>query len=141
MGNFNTQKVMCDIRQKIAEQQKKQDSVIHPNGYYQKMLKQMKERDTLIIFGAGKYGEALSQDLKLREIYTVQCFCDNKINSEYVTGLEVLSPQEALERFPNACYVITPRNYENEIIRQLIHLGIKIDDIILLNVKNTGVLK
>ena len=140
MGNFNTQEVMCEIRQKIAEQQKENDSFIHPNKYYEKMLGQMKEQESLIIFGAGKYGEVLSQDLKLREINTVQCFCDNKINTKYVNGLEVLSPQEAIERFPNACYVITPRNYENEIVRQLIHLGVTIDDIIILNVKNTGLL-
>ena len=45
-----------------------------------------------------------------------------------------------MNQYPDACFVITPKDYENEILRQLVHMGVDVENIVIFNIKNTGLI-
>lgn len=141
MGEFNTQQVMAEIQKKIFEEQPCLSDLHFMSFYYRKLIRILKEPEKLVLFGAGRYGEIILSFLEQEGIQTAQCFCDNDVQAlgRYICGLEVISPKDALRRYPNACFVITPKDYENEILRQLVHMGVSIDNIVIFNIKNTGI--
>ena len=140
MERFNTVSVMEQIYEEISDRQLYQRELHYTTYYYRKMIQRLSNRELIIIFGAGKFGQSILESLQMEGINSVKYFCDNnsKTTGSYVQGLEVLAPQEATERYPNACYVISPIDYENEILGQLLNLNIKIDNIVIFNTKNTG---
>ena len=142
MGKFNTQQTMRDICRKISETQPHLSDLYFTTFYYRKLVRMLREQPKLVLFGAGKYGETVLTALEQEGIDTVQCFCDNnnRVVGTSVHGLEVLSPQDALKCYPGACFVITPKDYENEILRQLVHMGVDIENIVIFNIKNTGLI-
>ena len=140
MVEFDTQQVMKEIHEKISAEQPCLSDLYFTTFYYRKLVKMLKEPTDLILFGAGMYGEIVLSALKGEGIRSVRCFCDNsdKAVGNIVDGMEVLSPADAVNRYPDACFVITPKDYENEILRQLIHMGVAIEKIVVFNIKNTG---
>lgn len=140
MVEFDTQQVMEEIRKNISEAQPCLGDLYFTTFYYRKLIKMLKKPTELVLFGAGRYGEIVLSALKGEGIRSVRCFCDNsdKAIGNDIDGLEVLSPQDAVKRYPNACFVITPKDYENEILRQLVHMGVDIENIVIFNIKNTG---
>lgn len=140
MVEFDTQQVMKEIHEKISAGQSRLSDLYFTTFYYRKLVKMLKDPAELVLFGAGRYGEIVLSALKGEGIRTVRCFCDNsdKAVGSIVDGLEVLSPADAANRYPDACFVITPKDYENEILRQLIHMGVNIEKIVIFNIKNTG---
>lgn len=140
MGEFYTQQVMTEIRKKISDEQPCLSDLYFTSFYYRKLIRMLKEPEKLVLFGAGGYGEIILTYLQQEGIQTVQCFCDNNVQilGRRICGLEVMSPEDALKRYPNACFIITPKDYENEILRQMVHMGVNIDNIVIFNVKNTG---
>lgn len=143
MGEFNTQQIMTEIKNKISIGRPGLSELHYTTFYYRKLIMMLKERTKLVLFGAGIYGEKVLAALLQEGIETVQCFCDNsdKTWGKVIDGLQVCSPQEAVKRYPGACFVITPKDYENEILRQLFHLGIDIENILIFNIKNTGIVE
>ena len=142
MKKFNTQQAMEEIYKEIAEVKPCLSDLYFTTFYYRKLIKMLKEPKRLVLFGAGKYGETILAALKREGIDTVQCFCDNngKAVGKIVDGLEIISPQDAVEKYPDACFVITPKDYENEILRQLVHMDVDIENIVIFNIKNTGLI-
>ena len=140
MEKYHTQQVMEEIQKRILENTPQFNELNFTTFYYRKLIKLLKEFDQLILFGAGRYGEIVRATLQLESMKSVQCFCDNNSGTwgKIICGLEVLSPQDAFSRYPDACFVITPKDYENEILRQLVHMGVTIDHILIFNIKNTG---
>lgn len=140
MEKFHTQQVMEEIQKRTLENRPHFSELNFTTFYYRKLIKLLKEFHQLILFGAGRYGEIVWETLQLESMDTVQCFCDNNSGAwgKLVRGLEVLSPQDAFSRYPDACFVITPKDYENEILHQLVHMGVCIDHILIFNIKNTG---
>lgn len=142
MVEFDTQQVMEEIHKNISEAQPCLGDLHFTTFYYRKLIKMLKNPTELVLFGAGRYGEIVLSALKGDGISSVRCFCDNsdKAIGNIIDELEVLSPQDALKRYPNACFVITPKDYENEILRQLVHMGVDIENIVIFNIKNTGLI-
>ena len=142
MGEFNTQQVMEEIRKKISEAQPCLGDLYFTTFYYRKLIRMLKKPTELVLFGAGRYGEIVLSALRGEGIGTVRCFCDNndKAIGKAIAGLDVLSPQNALKSYPNACFVITPKDYENEILRQLVSMNVNIENIVVFNIKNTGLI-
>lgn len=140
MEEFRTECAMEHIHREIAAGSSCLSELSFMTFYYRKLVQMLKVPNQLVLFGAGKYGEIILDALKQEGIYSVQCFCDNseKAIGRFVRGVEILSPQEALKRYPEACFIITPKDYENEILRQLVHMGVEIDNIVIFNIKNTG---
>lgn len=142
MREFNTQQAMEEIYEEIAKEKPCMSDLYFTTFYYRKLIKLLRKSPQLVLFGAGKYGEAILAALKREGIDTVQCFCDNngKAVGSMVDGLKIISPQDAVEQYPEACFVITPKDYENEILRQLVHMGVDIENIVVFNIKNTGLI-
>jgi FlaA1/EpsC-like NDP-sugar epimerase len=135
---FNTEEVMNKIRCKIIEEQHTTDELGFISSYHNKMVKKCLERDKIVIFGAGVYGEMFLSDLLMHKADNICCLCDNKQAGKTVLGYEVLTPSEALKEFPDATFVITPRHYENEILEQLDEIGVKVSNILILTMLETG---
>lgn len=140
MAEFDTQQVMEEIHKKISEANSHLSDLYFTTFYYRKLIKMLKKSTDLVLFGAGRYGEIVLSALKGEGISSVRCFCDNsdKAIGNVIDDLEVLSPQDAVKRYPAACFVITPKDYENEILRQLVHMNVDIENIVIFNIKNTG---
>lgn len=111
--------------------------------YYARRMNEYREQSDIVIFGAGKYGKFVYKMLSLEKIQTARCFCDNSASEkEWKIGeLDVLTPQEAIQRFPNAMYIITPRLYENEMLRQLVDLGIDVRHISIFVMDSVGMVE
>lgn len=92
------------------------------------MLKQIidicRKHSHIVIAGAGKGGEKLWEILHQENI-VISCFCDNNA-MEYGEkfGIKVLLPQEAAEAYPDALYVIAIMKKREEVLDQLLQLGI-----------------
>jgi len=81
----------------------------------------------IVIFGAGLFLTPVIHSLKQLDVH-ICCICDNSKEKQntIIDSLEVLSPQEALSKYPEAYYVIsTYPKYIEEIKTQLIKLGIE----------------
>lgn len=142
MGGFNTQQAMEEIYAELAEVKPCLSDLHFTTFYYRKIIRMLRAPKRLVLFGAGKYGEKILTALKREGIDTVQCFCDNSSSAvgNLIDGLEIISPQDAVEQYADACFVITPKDYENEILRQLVHMGVDIENIVIFNIKNTGLI-
>ena len=138
MERFNTQDVMKQIRKDIADKGLNYSQLNYITPYHNKLIERIKTRDDIIIFGAGVYGTKVLGDLLMHRINTIRCFCDNKNPGDKVEGFEVISLAKSIELYPNATYVVTPKWYENEIVEQLINMGISIKNIIIFTVEETG---
>lgn len=137
MEEFRVEEVLKDIRKKIEEKGSCTDELSYITSYHNRVVRKLKTYNELIIFGAGTYGEVVLEDLEQHGISTVKCFCDNnkKVIGQKIVNYSILSLDDAQKKYPEACFVITPKWYENEILSQLIHKGISIDNIILFNVE------
>ncbi len=140
MQNFSVEEVMDNIRVEIRDKGLNIDELSYISPYHNKMIKKLKSYNELIIFGAGEYGRIIVEDLEQHGISTIQCICDNnpKVIEKEMWGYKVLTPESALLAYKDACFVITPKEYENEILSQLIHMGVTIEHILFFNVKYTG---
>lgn len=109
--------------------------------YYEKKMQKYRENQKLVIFGAGQYGRQLYRMMK-REKFAdhVVCFCDNsqKNQQRMVEGLDVLSPGQAVKRYSDAMYIITPIGYEDEMLEQLCELGVSGKNISIFIIGLTG---
>jgi len=131
---------MKEIREEIKNRKLSVNDLSYVTYYHKKMLNILTKYKSIIIFGAGNYGRVVLRDLKQNGFDNICCVCDNNINVSEVDGVEVITPDEALKRYPDACFVITPKNYENEIMLQLLGIGVKAENIKIFNVEGTGLI-
>ena len=81
-------------------------------------------RKTLVLLGAGQAGSNIARQIS--EKYEVLCFADNAKEKQGTTlaGLEVVSPEEALARCPDAvCTCVLDSERESRMMAQLDELG------------------
>lgn len=123
---FYTEDVMASIKQQIKDQNISVRKQYLASEYYERRMEEYRRQEEIVIFGTGNYGRDLYRMLKIENICSVKCFCDNGIarQGKKMGELDILSPQEAVDRFPNALYIITPRGYGDEILRQLVGMGV-----------------
>lgn len=112
---------------------KKAEKIENPftNVYLQKFLKSVKDYKEIVIVGAGTYGELLYQILQKEKVERVVCFADNnkKNQKKRISGKEVLSVDAAVSQYPSAVFIVTPKLYFMELIRQLVDLKIDLGQI------------
>lgn len=140
MEKFMVENVMDMLREDIKRKKLCSSELSFVSLYHNRLIQNLKNLKSIVLFGAGKYGELILNDLLQHGIDTVQCFCDNKIKVNSIQGLRVISPQEAMELYPDAYYVITPRDFQYEMLVQLVHLGINVDNVRLFELANTGLI-
>lgn len=83
------------------------------------------EKD-IVIFGVGDIGTDLHRRLQHYPGCKVKCFCDNNPNKQGTkhAGMDVLSPTDAVAKYPFDCFVITVINHTEAVKCQLLKLGI-----------------
>lgn len=125
---FYTEDVMAFIKKQIKDENIPVREQYLASGYYERKMTEYRKWNEIVIFGSGNYGRDLYKMLKIEGIQSVKCFCDNggARQGRELAGIDILSPQEAVERFPEAMYIITPRGYGDEILRQLVGMGVNV---------------
>ena len=98
----------------------------------------------MIVFGCGRIGKYFHALLDREKRGVIIAFCDNdrKLWNSDVQGKVVLSPEDAIRKYPDAMYVIANLRNTESIKQQLKALGIEekhiclfqeMPDILLLN--------
>lgn len=99
------------------------------------MLARIYSSESIVIFGVGANGQKLYSLLKEKgRDKSVKCFCDNSTNKNMDIFAEIYTPEEAVLKYEDSLYLITPENYQIEIIGQLLGLGIRPDNIMIFSV-------
>lgn len=137
---FYTEDVMVSIKKQIRDENISIRKQYLANGYYERKMAEYRKQKEIVIFGSGNYGKELYKMLKKEEIHNVKCICDNStaMQGGKMGELDILSPQEAVEQFPEAMYIITPRGYGDEIVRQLVDMGVNVQQISVFVLELTG---
>lgn len=138
LGNadFHIEEIVQSIAREVNSE--KNDPFLTP--YYFKFIEQLKQFHEIVIVGAGFYGRNLYKILEQNNIHTVKCFADNAYErfENGIYGNIVLALQDAVKQNSNAYFVITPRYYYMELIRQLLKLGVNAERIDCFIVSDTG---
>lgn len=111
--------------------------------YYKRCIDEYSNYSKIVLVGAGNYGRRLYEMLELEHIEkSVVSFADNSSLRQGTmwNGLRSISVNEAVKEFPDAYYVITPKDYGVEIFRQLLGMGIMPDKITIFNFANSGMI-
>ena len=98
---------------------------------YGNFVQKMASKGQLIVFCTGKVAKYALCLLRMNRLENIAALCDNdqvKWGSSFC-GHDVLSPQEAVRRYPEAHYLIAKVNVQQEIIQQLVHYQIPRDRI------------
>lgn len=98
---------------------------------YSNFVQEMAAKKQLVIFCTGKAAKYALCLLRMNRLENIAALCDNdqvKWGSSFC-GHDVLSPQEAVRRYPEAHYLIAKVNVQQEIIQQLVHYQIPRDRI------------
>lgn len=75
----------------------------------------------IVLDGAGYYGKSIAMTLKS---YPWVCICDRSSSEKDIFGFQVCSRNEAIEKYPNAVFVISSMTYCGEIKKEYIANGI-----------------
>lgn len=92
----------------------------------------------IIIFGVGDIGTDLYFRLSEYESCRVKCFCDNnpdKQGTKHV-GVEIVSPADAVGKYPSALYIITVINHTEAVRKQIIKLGVSMEQIVIFSMND-----
>lgn len=98
-------------------------------------FKLIKSKEQVILYGCGKRGNAVSVLLLNNVCDNLVAFCDgdaSKYGSQ-VNGLEVISPEDAIEKYPNAFYVITTAASHEDIKKHLAQLQVEEANMVVYN--------
>lgn len=89
-----------------------------------------KNSECNIIVGIGVCRQKLWGILQQSDV-SITCFCDNNAEeNQTIFGHSVFLPQEAVSAYPNALYIIAVMNSRNEVLEQLIKLGVSENNIL-----------
>lgn len=100
-----------------------------------RMLTRIYNAESIVIFGIGNNGQKLYSLLKEKgKDKNVKCYCDNSKIQRLDFPIETYAPKEAVSKYRNSLFLITPENHQIEIIGQLLELGLNADDIMIFSV-------
>lgn len=135
-SNFCIEEIVQDIVRETGSET--DDPFLTP--YYFKCMDRLRQFEKIVIVGAGFYGRNLYKILKQNNVNTVKCFADNACG-RYRNGIyniEVLSLPDATAQNDDAYFVITPRYYYMDLLRQLLRLGVDVNRIDCFIISDTG---
>jgi S-adenosylhomocysteine hydrolase len=136
---FNTEETVNKIKEEIKIKGYKVDELSFIPNYHKRVVDMVRENGQAVVFGLGRHGKSIAEDLKKAGVEVV-CFCDNNENrnGDIANGKVVMRPADAYEKYPEACFVVTPKGYENEILQQLTDIGVSVGNIILFDAELAG---
>ena len=94
-------------------------------------LENLSDIKEIIIFGSGKLGKFVPVLLQLNGIDKIKAYCDNNsaLQGRKLQGKPIISPKEAVNKYPQAKYLIANKAHRQEIRLQLISMGIATENI------------
>jgi MoaA/NifB/PqqE/SkfB family radical SAM enzyme len=101
------------------------------------LLEKIKTRDDIFIYGRGAVGMLLHTELLRRDTGKAIHFCDRNAASLSSADIEVLTPDDAVGRYPKALFVlgtVIEKNLE-EMAARLTELGVAEDNIAIVPLK------
>ena len=115
-----------DIKEKIEQEtvrEKKKNEDLYE---FLDCLTKLPDEQGIVVFGCGQRGKAVLEYLGFAEL-PVCCMADNaeELWGTVKWGQVVLSPDQAVERYPDACYIVANKYHSDDILRQLSGYGIK----------------
>lgn len=89
-------------------------------------LQENLQKGRTVLFGSGKWGKFAHALLVCYGVETIKAYCDNEAESQgkLLQGLPIMSPTDALNKYPDAQFVITSQRYAQEMESQLLALGV-----------------
>lgn len=107
-----------------------EQSVIDRSSYVDQLVKMAGSWNSVCIFGAGENGHKTQVALMANNIYA-SCFIDNSMDNQGKTWNDaiVYSAETAVSKFPDALYLIAINGAFDNVRQQLVHMGIKEDQI------------
>lgn len=114
------------VYQQFAEEYECKRDVFHS-------LKKCVEKKEIIIFGSGSWGQFFHHLFYVLCIERILAYCDNQkaIQGKRLNGVLVISPEEAVQRYPDAVFVIANKNAAQKMETQLLELGVLRERVIL----------
>ena len=99
---------------------------------YQKYRKVIEPGETALKNVIGNFGTFVHTQLLYRGYRNVVAYCDNNIKAQGKTlyGAKVRSPQQTVQKFPYARYIIASKHYAREMQKQLEYMGVEVNDIL-----------
>ena len=121
----------CALPKELLGLRNNKSNNLTSSSYVKELVEKYQSYENIVVFGSGTYGKQVFDILEARGIKSIWCFCDNQIRDdvEFINGKRVLNVSDAVSRFPDALYVITPKFASNTIFRQLIKMGIPVEQI------------
>lgn len=89
-------------------------------------MRDLSKEKSVVIFGVGDIGTDLYHRLLQYEKCPVKCFCDNNPNKQgtQMVGMDILSPKDAVSKYPSSIFIITVINHTQAVRQQLLKLGV-----------------
>lgn len=93
------------------------------------VVKKLKEeQNQIILYGAGAKGNELLGLFETDLLLNITCFCDGALEKQelFIQGKPVLSPKEAVIKYPNAVFIISVISQQSsqEIKENLMNMGV-----------------
>ena len=94
---------------------------------YGGFIKKMEEKEQIVVFGSGKVAKFALCLMRMNQLENIVAVCDNNEEKwgESYYGHTILSPKEAVKRYPQAYYLAANKKCPAEIFEQLVEYGIK----------------
>jgi NADH/NAD ratio-sensing transcriptional regulator Rex len=95
-------------------------------------VRRIKNASEVVLFGTGVRGNAIHVFLKANGVSNITALCDNQSDKvgKQVYGTDIMAVDTAVERFPEALYIMTSSANEKEMRKQLEGAGIPGEQII-----------
>lgn len=99
------------------------------------VLQAIKCKDQVVIYGCGKRGTGAHAFLVNNKCDNLVAFCDGNESkwNEKINGLKVISPDIAVQKYPNAVFLITATGAQGEIRKHLNELQVDKANIMIYN--------
>lgn len=115
-----------DIKEKIEQEtvrEKKRNEDLYK---FLDWLTRLPDGQEIVVFGCGQRGKTVLEYLRFAEMH-ICCMADNaeELWGTVKWGQAVLSPEQAVKRYPDACYIVANKYHPDDILRQLSGYGIK----------------
>ncbi len=107
--------------------------LLYANQYEKKLVRRIKNQDSVLIYGAGRYGKVFLEFLKKYNLLEkVDCFVVTckKNNPEYIENIPVIALQELQMKKKNRIYVTVGANLQGEVDKRLKEISYKNYEII-----------
>ena len=110
------------------EQQEYREQVIKQTHYekWKVLLSSCIESEDVVLFGYGKYGKRLVEELLNNKVTNVRAIADNCANekNEEYKGIPIISVEQAFVDYPSALWVISSQKYAKDMQKQLLEIGV-----------------